>query len=53
MLGELLVNSGEATKLKQAIISYRNLLASLACENEVLKHSILTSLDDYRKTWDL
>ena len=43
--GELLVNSGEAAKLKQAIISYRSLLESLAGENEVLKHSILTSLD--------
>ena len=43
--GELLVNSGEATKLKQAIISYRSLLESLAGENEVLKHSITTSLN--------
>ena len=43
--GELLVNSGEAKKLKQAIISYRSLLESLAGENEVLKHSITTSLN--------
>ena len=43
--GELLVNSGEALKLKLAIIEYRNLLEKLAGKNDVLKHSIVTSLN--------
>ena len=43
--GELLVNSGEALKLKLAIIEYRNLLEKLAGGNDVLKHSIVTSLN--------
>ena len=43
--GELLVNSGSATKLKESIVSYRNLLLSLSEGNNVLEHSITTTLN--------